>query len=320
MAIQPDHSTHAWTLTDGHAGNIRQAEALAKALGLAPARSWTLQVRSPWRWTAPRRLPGANHAFGPGFAGALVSPPTLAIGCGRQAALATRLLRQQGARAIQILDPRIDTRYWDWIIAPEHDGLGAPNVLTLTGSLNPVDDDWLADAREHFAALATLPQPRTAVLLGGDSAHARFDADAFERLAGLLQRTLEHGGGSLLVTASRRTPPAVRDRLAARFAHLPGLVWRSDADGPNPYPGLLAWADRIVCTADSVNMLSEACATASPVHVFEPGHVSGRPRRFLDALLENGRVQAATEGLASFEVTPLRETARIATLLRERLD
>ena len=59
------------------------------------------------------------------------------------------------------------------VLAPEHDGLTDPNVLTLLGSLNPVDDAWLADARAAFPTLAVLPSPRTAVLLGGDSSSIR---------------------------------------------------------------------------------------------------------------------------------------------------
>src|SRR5690606_41654848 len=130
-----------WTLTDGHAGNLRQALSLAAALGLESARNWSLEPRAPWRWAAPRRLPGAGIAFGSGFATALrEAPPALAIGCGRQAALSTRLLREAGARAVQILDPRIDPAHWDLVVAPEHDGLAGPNVVTLLGSLNPVDD------------------------------------------------------------------------------------------------------------------------------------------------------------------------------------
>src|SRR5699024_11471290 len=66
---------------------------------------------------------GARHAFGADFAAALSAPPALAIGCGRQAALATRLVRDTGARAVQILDPRLDPSHWDLVIAPEHDGL-----------------------------------------------------------------------------------------------------------------------------------------------------------------------------------------------------
>jgi hypothetical protein len=41
--------------------------------------------------------------------------------------------------------------------------------------------------------------------------------------------------------------------------------WNGADDGENPYRGYLAAADRIVVTPDSVNMLSEACATGKPV-------------------------------------------------------
>ena len=306
------------TLTDGHAGNLRQAQSLARALGIE-TRDVMLEPRAPWRWVAPRRLPGAALALGPAFDDLRRQPPALAIGCGRQAALATRLLRARGSRAIQILDPRIDPSHWDLVIAPEHDGLTGANVLTLLGSLNPVDDAWLADARAAFPSFAALPSPRTAVLLGGDSAHYRFDAAAFGRLAEHLDAM--PAAGSLLVTASRRTSPEVTDAARRRWSACRNTVlWCDPADGPNPYAGLLAWADRIVCTPESVNMVSEACGTRVPVQVFEPDRVTGRPRRFLDALLVGGRLRDLAEGPCAFTGEPLRETARIASEVRTRLD
>lgn len=308
-----------WTLTDGHAGNVRQAEALAGALAVGPHSSRILRPHAPWRWFAPRRLPGDGAAFGAAFRTALASPPPLAIGCGRQAALATRLLRARGTRTVQILDPRLDPSLWDWVIAPAHDGLAGPNVLAVQGSLNPVDDAWLASAREAFAAFAHLPAPRTAVLIGGASAHARFDRNAFEVLAGRLEAMLARDGGSLMITASRRTDDQVRAALRHRFVETPGLTWLDERDGPNPYSGLLAWADRLVCSPDSVNMISEACATRLPVFVFDPQRVRGRPRRFLDALLASGRIRTLDGRLQPFDAEPLRETARVAALLREKL-
>ena len=307
-----------WTITDGNAGNVRQAHALAAALG-RPIRDWRLEPRAPWSWVSPRRLPGAAGAFGKSFADALSRPPQLAIGCGRQSALATRLLRARGARVVQVLDPRLPARHWDLVVAPEHDGLDGPNVVRLLGSLHPVDAAWLADAARHYAALATLPRPRTTLLLGGNSGHARLDAGFLHATLDVLLRQVREEGGSVLATTSRRTPPGFAGELRKRLAGVESLVWSGPADGGNPYPGLLAHADRIVCTGDSVNMLSEACATEVPVHVAGIDRVTGRPRRFIDSLLGMGRVRPLAARLEAFPVTPLRETARVAAEVKRRL-
>lgn len=313
-------SAHIWTVTDGHAGNRRQADALAAALSDQPARAITLLPSALARALAPRRFFGAQTQLGDAFADALQGPvPALAIGCGRQGALATRLLREHGSQVVQILDPRMDPRHWDLVIAPQHDGLRGANVLSPLGSLNPVDDLWLKQAREHFAGLATLPAPRTAVLVGGSSRHSGVDVAAVTRLADCIDRLLEEHGGSLMLTGSRRTDPEVHAMLRKRYRGNAHLLWLDAADGDNPYPGVLAWADRIICTADSVNMVSEACATRVPVFVDAPASASGRPRRFLDALLERGRIRALDADAQPFPVTPLRETARIAAEVAQRL-
>jgi hypothetical protein len=327
MATELTNSQQICSISDGRTGNARQADALAAEISralnpLADANSklrLTLRPLPPWRWFAPRRLVGSQVAFGTGFSTLLHAPPALAIGCGRQAALATRLLRARGSRVVQILDPRIDPSHWDLVLVPEHDRLRGTNVLTTLGSLHPVDDAWLEAARAEFARFADLPRPRTAVLLGGKSRHARFDRMAFEVLASKLEVALARDGGSVLLTTSRRTDRELRGALAHRYEDTPGVVWRNAKDGENPYPGLLAWADRIVCSPDSVNMISEACATRVPVFVFDPGRVRGRPRAFLDALLARGRIRAMDTRLASFDVEPLRESARVASEVRDRL-
>ena len=313
-------STQICAVSDGRAGNDRQALALATALtGGAAPRVVRLHPRLPWRLLSPRRLAGAGHAFGPEFAALLAAPPAVVVGCGRQAALATRLLRERGAKAVQILDPRIDPAHWDVVVVPEHDRLRGANVVSVLGSLHPIDDAWLAHARAAFPDFDRLPRPRTAVLLGGRTRHARFDRMGFEVLASKLEVAIARDGGSVLLTTSRRTPKELRDVLAHRYDDTPGTVWRSEKDGPNPYAGLLGWADRIVCSPDSVNMITEACATRAPVFVFDPDRVRGRPRRFLDALLARGRIRAMDGALESFAVEPLRESARAAAMVAARL-
>lgn len=308
-------------LTDGHAGNLRQARALADALRL-PTRDTALVSRAPWRWLAPRRLPGAEAAFGPDVHGWFADPSlpsTLAIGCGRQSALATRLARARGAAAVQILDPRLDPRHWDLVVVPAHDRLRGGNVLTLLGSLNPVGDGWLGAARAAFADLGRLPQPRTALLVGGPTANLALGLRDFEGALRVIRHAIERDGGSVLATTSRRTPPAFVEATRRALDGLPGLVWTGSVDGRNPYAALLGWADRIVCTADSVNMLSEASATNAPVYAIGLDLARGRPGRFVQALRERGRIRALDDALAPFESTPLRETVRIAAEVRERL-
>ena len=307
-----------WALSDGRAGNARQALALAVARDAA-AGERALEPRLPWRWGAPRRLPGAEAAFGEGFASLLARPPALAIGCGRQAALATRLLRERGARAVQVLDPRIAPSHWDLVVVPEHDRIRGDNVLTLLGSLNPVDDAWLERARAQFPAPDASAGPRTALLVGGPTAQAPWDRRELSAWLDAIDAILAREGGALMVSASRRTPPRYRALLRARCKERASPFWLDERDGANPYPGLLAWADRIVCTPDSVNMVSEAAATRAPVFVADPGIAQGRLRMFLGSLSARGRIRALDGAMEAFPVEPLRETARVAAEVRARL-
>lgn len=305
-------------LHDGAAGNRRQALALAEALGVA-AQEVTVHARAPARWFAPRLWPGAENMLGPAFTAVLADPPPLAIGCGRQAALATRLLAGGDTRVVQVLDPRLPPHYWDLVVAPEHDGLRGDNVIALTGSLNPVDDAWLAAARARFAALGALPSPRTAVLVGGPTRAVRIDRGGLEVMLARLEFALAREGGSLLLCGSPRTPRLLAAVLRERMAEVPGAAWLDARDGENFYPGALAWADRIVVTPDSTNMISEACATTVPVFIAGPERATGRQQRLLAELQARGRVRAQLREPMHYAVEPLRETARVADRVKTRL-
>jgi mitochondrial fission protein ELM1 len=119
----------------------------------------------------------------------------------------------------------------------------------------------------------------------------------------------------VLATASRRTPPEFASRLREALAGVPGIFW--NGEGTNPYPGLLGWADRIVVTPDSVNMLSEACAAGVPVHTVSVAPLPEKIERFHAALRERGLLTDV--GVARTDVAPLRETQAIATELRKRI-
>jgi uncharacterized protein len=310
-----------WAITDHAAGNQRQALALAERLGM-PVRHLVLSPRAPWSWLAPRVSLGGRLALPRPQRTTFTSPwPTVAIGCGRSAALFTRMLGKLAAghcHTVQILDPRIDPAHWNTVIAPRHDQLTGINVLQPLGSLNPIDDAWLQDGREACPTLGDLPRPRIGVLLGGPRTGIRIDVEYAQQLITSLLDRQRREGGSLMVLASRRTPAAVIDVMRDALHDVPGLIWSGPDDGSNPYPGVLGWADRLVVTPDSVNMLSEACAVGCPVETLVTAALPAKLELFHQSLREAGLLHDLNSAVTAPQ-TPLRETAAIADALRHRI-
>jgi uncharacterized protein len=308
-----------WVITDGAAGNQRQALALAQMLQM-PIHHMQLEPGAPWSWLAPQLTLGARLSLDAAQRRQFSAPwPAVAIGCGRTSALFTRLLRRLSRGAcytVQILDPRVSPAHWDTVIAPQHDQLAGRNVIRPLGSLNPVDEAWLEDGRDADPAFAALPRPRVGVLLGGPRKGVTFNENYIDQLIHGLHARRRLEGGSLLVIASRRTPPELVERMRQGLGDVPGLVWSGSDDGGNPYPGVLGWADRLVVTPDSVNMLSEACAVGCPVHTFVLGSLPDKLERFHRSLRDVGLLHSL-DATDTPPVPPLRITAAIAATLRD---
>lgn len=310
-----------WVISDGAAGNQAQALALARALGLTP-RIISLQVSHPWDWAAPRLSLGALHGMRDRNGGSIAAPwPAIAIGCGRRAALLTRCLRdwsRQQSFTVQILDPRIATSHFDIVITPRHDRLAGDNVIETRGGLNVIDDAWLADARSGIASFNELPKPLTAVLIGASHTSISLDDAYFETLLDILAQLHARFGGSFLVSTSRRTAHERTETLRKQFLRWPGIFWSGPNDGANPYVGILGWADRFIVTGDSVNMISEACATGKPVHAFAPVSATGKLGLFHRSLHESGHLVSIDEFASAEATPPLRETSNVADQIRQR--
>jgi hypothetical protein len=126
------------------------------------------------------------------------------------------------------------------------------------------------------------------VVIGGDLKGRPFTLVDGERLLAGLMRLRREAGASLAITPSRRTPEAVRSLLEEAFRGDPAVfVW--DLEGDNPYRAILASADRLVVTSDSVPMVSEALSTGHPVEVFDLGFA--RHTGFVQSLVDQGFIR-----------------------------
>jgi len=287
-----------------------QCLGLAEALGLDPG-IVRIELRNPWRDLAPHLRTGLRHAF----VGHPPAPPwpDLLIATGRQSVPASLFVRQLSPRTkrVQIQNPGLSPRNFDLVIAPMHDDLWGGNVIQTIGALHRATPRRLADeSRQLEARLAGLPRPFIGVLIGGANGVYRFGADEARTLATDLVRHARDLGGSLLVTPSRRTGDKNISILRTAFGGTPGFVW--DGAGANPYFGILGAADILLVTADSVNMITEACASGHPVLIYGLPGGSNKFANFHKALALRGYARLYDGALENTPVNRLYEMTRVA--------
>lgn len=297
------------------AGLRSQALGLAEAAGfatdprvIAPKRPWTLF--SPMLWPDPRCA----------IDQAALAPPEgdLLLGAGGAAARLLATLRRPDLPAVIIQHPRMDAGQFDVVVAAKHDGLTGPNVIVTRTALHRVTQERLALERALWAPhFAHLPRPLVAVLVGGSNGRYRLDTGAARTLAEGLARMMDRDRVGLMLTPSRRTDPAARAILAEALAPRGAWIW--DMQGENPYFGMLAVADAIVVTADSVSMVSEAVATAAPVMLARLPGKSSRIGAFIDDMLACGRARSFEGRLQTWNAAPLDDTPAAAAALRRML-
>jgi mitochondrial fission protein ELM1 len=305
--------TPAWVLAEDKAGMLSQAVGLAEAAAFAPdvrllRPRGLYSLLTPTLWWSP--LAAVDAA-------ALAPPITeVVIGCGGMAGAVLAALRGH-ARTAMVQHPRRDLRSFDLILAGVHDEITGPNVLVTRTALHRVTPERLAEARREWAPrLAHLPRPLVAALVGGSNGRLRLDRLVAERLASQLAEMLRRDHVGLIVTPSRRTDAAVKETLARTLHPLGAELW--DGSGENPYFGMLALADAIVVTSDSVSMVSEAAATQAPVLLAPLPGQSRRNTLFLRPLLDAGRVRLFRGRLDLWPVEPIDDTPHAAAELRRR--
>ena len=307
----------AWIISDGVAGHLAITRGIAETLGMLTEIK-AVAPGFPWRHLAP------NGPADPSQLKAMLAEPLpeLVLGAGRQTVPFVRALKRAGkGRVFTILfqSPRAGANSAHLIWAPSHDRLRGPNVITTLTPPHRFTAAALTDLRTRIPAeIAALPGPRVAVLLGGPGAGYVYDDATIQRFAAIIGRVAALAG-SLLITPSRRTPPALLAAVDTATKANPRILWRGE--GENPYPDFLANADLLVVPADSVNMAGEACATGKPVYVFTPPGGRGKFHRFHAALQAHGATRPLDEpplALDAWSYEPLRSAEQVAAEIEAR--
>ena len=220
--------------------------------------------------------------------------PRLVVGCGRRSigpALAVKRLSGGRTLAAYVQNPEFGREKFDLVAAMPHDGVTGPNVVTVGDRAASASrrsgwraraSEWREPARRRRQAVPRRARRRRQRRLSPDR---RRSSARLLRMLETAHARARASRGDHAIAAHRRDAPSARsaNALAAE-----GWAGSWDGDGANPYLGILALADRLIVTGESISMISEALATGRPVHVLPLEGQGRRHDAFLTRIVDEG--------------------------------
>jgi len=317
------NSVTCWILTPGLPAFRKQTAGIAQILGVNFEEK-IVNRKKPWHWL-PKTWPlGALHQLEPGSSKLTPPWPDIVISCGQYTipyALAIRKANKGKSLLIHIQKPSINHRKFDVIIAPEHDGAKGANVIETLGATHDVNTQTLQQAITEFTPrFKPFKAPYFSILLGGSSKKYKLTPEYTAQLANNILTIAKDYPGTLLISGSRRTGADNMRYLERRFKDQKNIYLYNNV-GKNPYMGMLALADKIMVTDDSVSMISEACYTGKPVYLLRlPGQIQRKKiGNFIDSAIKRDHIRYYNGTLETWDVKPLDELQRIAPKLKQLL-
>ena len=173
-----------------------------------------------------------------------------------------------------------------------------------------------SEAKKFQEKLSFLKKPIVTVILGGKNKNYYFDKSQLSELEKKIDVINNMNSISLVFLFSRRTDNFIKDFIIKKYSHK-HTVWTDQKN--NPYLALLHLSSCIVCTGDSVSMISEALNSGKSVYVFrlKSKKKYNRIEKFNDKLLELGYIRELNETLVFDQINLENETEIIAKKIIE---
>ena len=135
-------------LTEGMHGMLSQVEGLAKALDIEFTHH-KVELNNLWKFIPPKFTPISQSVYKK----INHSDYDLIISCGRKSIIPSIHLKSISNKKvlnIHIQDPKINLNYFDFIVAPEHDGINGSNVITTKGALHYLTESEIVEHKNYL--------------------------------------------------------------------------------------------------------------------------------------------------------------------------
>ena len=305
----------ALLLTQGMHGMISQVEGLAKALGLSYKHE-TIKLKKFWDLVPPKFTPIYNGILEKKF----VCDSKIVISCGRKSVIPSIFLKKRFKDQvfnIHVQDPKVNFKYFDTIICPEHDNLSGDNVIKTKGAIHYLT---VNEIKKNLNYLNPNQGEKkiVAFILGGPNKYYNFSEKQMDKMFAKIKNMFISSKYKLIVIPSYRTPENIL-KLAYNYFNQDHMVIKER--DKKAYLSSLGLSDIIIVTCDSTSMISEAAITGKPVYVAQMEHKRSihRFKKFYELFKELGIIRNLEDKIEHWTYESLDEVSRAALLVKERM-
>ncbi len=304
-----------WCLTDGSQGMISQTRGLAYELS-NDVKEIKTDIIFPWSNLQPGFLP----FYGWIFKNKIPKDnfPDVVISCGRKSVYFSLYLKRIFSRIvnIHIQNPKISSKNFSFIIAPNHDNFTGDKIINSVGAIHHFKFHNLKKNE-----LEIKNEEIVSCMIGGENNHYFFReneaADLCEKIIKLKEKNSNY---KFLIITSRRTNETIKNIIKIKIGSF-AKIWLGDGD--NPYEFAIYNSKFFIITSDSTSMISEASISGMPIYIYNLP-LKRKSIRFIRFHEEFKNLNITkdlpnTNLLEPWSYDKLNESKRIAGIIKERI-
>ena len=301
-------------LTQGMHGMISQVEGLAKALNLEFIHE-KIELNNFWKMIPPKLTPVKDFVFKNNISEKF----NVVISCGRKSVVPSIFLKKKfGSKImnIHIQDPKVSLNNFDFVIAPEHDGLEGKNVLKTKGAIHYLTEKELEENVNYLKP--RIKKEKVIVFIaGGPNKYYDFNDEIIEEIFVKTKKNFINQGYQLIFIPSMRTPQRIIDKARNFFDDDQIIIQDIDKKA---YLSSLKLANHIIVTCDSTSMISEAAMSGRPIYVAQMPAIKKniRFKKFFELFKSLEIIKNLGDGVEEWNYKKLNETDRISGYIKKQ--
>ena len=304
-------------LTEGMHGMVSQVEGLAKALDLDFIHE-KIELNNFWNFLPPKITPAKSFVFKNKFEVHF----NIVISCGRKSVIPSIYLKNKLKSKIiniHIQDPKVSLKNFDFVIAPEHDGLRGNNVLTTKGAIHYVTKDELVLSQNYLRPKVDPKKKIVSFIIGGPNKYYNYDDSIINNIFQKIIKNFLEKNYQAIIIPSMRTPKKIIEKTQKYFDKYQIVIPNVDKKA---YLSSLQLADHIIVTCDSTSMISEAALTGKPIYVAQmpPKKNNKRFKDFFKLFQSLNIIKNLEASVEEWNYKKLDETQRVSSYIKEKIE